>query len=315
MRSRALSKIVSKGKDSYVAIFREIAVILNPASGRGKAGKLREKIRALLSECAETVLWQETERPGHATELARAVPDSAECVVVAGGDGTVNEVVNGLIGRKVPLAVLPVGSGNDFARALGLPFNYRKAFKILCKKAVKWIDVGKVNGRYYPNALGLGFDADVVVESNKIHRLRGILIYLYAVIKNVFKFRPYRVRVHLDGRTVEKEVLLLTVANGISLGGGFKLTPTAKNDDGLFDVCMIETMPRPLIFWHLPKIFWGGHVKIKQTSMFQAKRVVVEAITPIGGHVDGEHLGKMDHYYEVELLPKALPVIWNAEMA
>jgi len=293
--------------------FHEIAVILNPTSGRGKAAKLREKVRALLSGCTELIHWYETEYPGHATELARNIPETSECLVVVGGDGTVNEAVNGLLGKEVPLAVLPVGSGNDFARALGLPFNYRKAYEVLCKKAVKRIDVGLVNGRYYPNALGLGFDADVVVESNKICRLRGILIYLYAVVKNIFKYRPYRVKVHLDGRTVEKKILLLTVANGISLGGGFLLTPTAKNDDGLFDVCIIEAMPKLLIFWHLPKVFWGGHVKMKQTSMFQARKVVVEAVTPIAGHVDGELLGTTDHVYRAEILPRALPVIWNAE--
>ena len=293
--------------------FRELYVIFNPAAGRGKALKLREKLRKLLEGCAERVRWRETERPGHAAELAKQVPETSDCVVVAGGDGTVNEVVNGLLGKNVPMAVLPVGSGNDFARAIGVPFHYRKAFEVLCRGETKRIDVGEVNGRYFPNALGLGFDADVVVESSKIRRLRGMLMYLFGVIKCIFRFKPYRVRVRLDDREVEKEILLLTVANGVSLGGGFLLTPHARNDDGLFDVCIIEKMPKPLIFWHLPKVFWGGHLKMKQTSLYRSRRVVVEGHAPVPGHVDGELLGEADHRYEARIFPQALSVIWNAQ--
>jgi|Deesub1362B_J571_1020462.scaffolds.fasta_scaffold01121_3 YegS/Rv2252/BmrU family lipid kinase len=293
--------------------FRFLYAILNPASGRGKGRKIGEKVRQLLERPGVQLQWKETEYPGHATELARQAPEECECIVAVGGDGTVNEVVNGLVGSGKVLGVIPIGSGNDFARALRLPSNYRKAIDVLWEGQVKTIDLGWVNGRYYPNALGLGFDAQVVHESNRIRRLRGMLIYLYGVIKTVFKFRPFRIRIKLDGKELEKrEILMMTVANGISVGGGFLLTPQARNDDGLFDVCIIHKMPKPLIFWHLPKVFWGGHVNLPYTSMFRAKHVVVNAETPLGAHVDGELLGIDDHFYEAKIIPSALKVVWNA---
>ncbi|NOY76761.1 MAG: diacylglycerol kinase family lipid kinase [Calditrichaeota bacterium] len=285
-------------------------VILNPHSGRGKAAKLRPKIEETLRRKNLDFVLVETQGQGHAEKLAREAPPDFDVIVAAGGDGTANEVVNGLMKNPRPMGLIPTGSGNDFARAMAIPFQWQKAIDVLIQNQEKRIDVGWVNGRYFPNGFGVGFDALVVLESSKVTRLRGFLIYLYSVLKSIFFYSSPHLTIHLDNRhKIEGRIFMLTVGNGVSLGGGFLLTPNAQNNDGIFDVCVIHHLSKPQIFWHLPKVFWGGHVKIKPVEMLQAKELVVKSTGPVGGHVDGEIVEMDRQEFRVKIFPKALSVI------
>lgn len=285
-------------------------IILNPESGRGKAAKIRSKIEAALHQ--KQILFElvETTGPGHAVQLAREAPPEFNVIVAAGGDGTANEVANGIMKNPRVMGLIPTGSGNDFARAMGIPFHWEKAIDVLVQNRQRLIDVGWVNGRYFPNGFGVGFDALVVQESAKVKRLRGLLIYLFSVIKSIFIYSSPQFTIQLDNqREVRGRIFMLTVGNGVSLGGGFLLTPDAKNDDGIFDICVIHHLNKPQILWNLPKVFWGGHVGIKQVEMLQAKEIVVKSEKPVGGHVDGELVEMDDREFRVKIFPKVLTVI------
>ncbi|GBE26407.1 diacylglycerol kinase [bacterium BMS3Bbin03] len=289
---------------------RKYFVILNPEAGRGRGAKIREKIEAELQRHNLSFEISETSFKGHAEKLAEEAPEEFDVIVAAGGDGTFNEVANGLMRNPRTMGLIPTGSGNDFARAMNIPFNYKKAIHVLAQSVEKTIDIGWVNGRYFPNGLGIGFDALVVHESNQVKRLRGILIYLFSVLKSVFFYSSPRMTLRLDnGKIIDGKIFMLTIGNGISLGGGFMLTPNAKNNDGLFDVCVIHYLTKPQIFWHLPKVFWGGHVKMKQVEMHRVKEIAVSAHEPIGAHVDGELIGMENREFQVKIFPEALRVI------
>ncbi len=289
---------------------RRYYIILNPNAGRGKGAKLRPKIEETLLRKNINYFIVETKGQGHAEKLAREAPAEFDVIVAAGGDGTANEVANGLMKNPRPMGLIPTGSGNDFARAMGIPFNWREAIDVLAKNQQKRIDIGWVNDRYFPNGFGVGFDALVVLESSKVTRLRGILIYLYSVLKSIFFYSSPSLSILMDGdHEIEDRIFMLTVGNGVSLGGGFLLTPNAQNDDGIFDICVIHDLSKPQIFWHLPKVFWGGHVKIKQVEMLQAKELVVKSVEPVGGHVDGEIVEMDRQEFRVKIFPKALSVI------
>ncbi len=286
-------------------------VILNPKAGRGKGKKERAVLEAELQEQGLVFEIVQTEYAGHAIELAAEAVGKFDVIVAAGGDGTANEVANGIMrAGGATMGLIPIGSGNDFARAMKIPKKLPEAAAILAQGKTKRIDLGVVNGRYFPNGLGIGFDALVVRESMRIRHLRGLLIYLTAVIKSIFKYESPHMTLALDGETrVDDRVFMVTVGNGISLGGGFILTPAAKNDDGLFDVCVFHHLTKPKILWNLPKVFWGGHTKIKEVEMFRAREVDVFSAAPVEAHVDGELVPDDDGHFRAKLLPRFLEMV------
>ena len=286
-------------------------VILNPKAGRGKGEKTRADLEAELKRQGLFFEIAPTEYAGHAIELAAEAAREYDVVVAAGGDGTANEVANGILkSNGAVMGLLPIGSGNDFARAMKIPKKLAEAVTVLARGKTKKIDIGLVNGRHFPNGLGIGFDALVVRESMRIQRLRGLLIYLTAVIKSVFKYDSPHMTLQLDGETkVDDRVFMVTVGNGISLGGGFILTPDAKNDDGVFDVCVFHHLTKPKIFLNLPKVFWGGHTKIKEVEMFRASEVDVFSSEPVEAHVDGELISDEEGHFRARLLPRTLEIV------
>lgn len=290
---------------------KRLLIILNPKAGRGKGEKIRPKLEEELQEQGIFFEMVQTEYAGHATKLASEAVGQFDAIVAAGGDGTANEVAHGIARTgAATMGLIPVGSGNDFARAMKIPKKLPDSIAILAAGKTKKIDLGLVNGRHFPNGLGIGFDALVVRESMRIQRLRGLLIYLTAVIKSVFKYESPQMKLVLDGETrVDDRVFMVTVGNGISLGGGFILTPDAQNDDGVFDVCVFHHLTKPKIFWNLPKVFWGGHVKLKEVNMFRAREVVIQSNDPVEAHVDGELIAAENGRFHVTLLPHSLEIL------
>lgn len=291
----------------------EYHLIINPAAGRGLAGKLLHDICNRACEVLGKVQIYETTCPGHACQISLELKHQ-DCVVIAvGGDGTVHEVVNGLVGGNCTLAVIPVGSGNDFVKMLHLPSDYKTAIDIIKRARMIWMDIGKVGDVYFLNGLGIGFDAEVVSESRKVKRLRGFLIYLYSVFKALLHYQNRTITLEVNGVREEREIFMITVGNGQCLGGGFYLAPGARIDDGLLDVYIFRNLNRWKVLWNLPKALNGKHVGLPEVQFFRTSHLIIESAEIIPVHADGELLWLNPQRMEVGILPRALPVIHNLE--
>ena len=181
--------------------------IVNPASGRGRGRVIGKKLKSLIDEMKLDAILHFTKAPGHAIEIADRACEQFACVVAVGGDGTLNEVVNGVAENNAKLGLLPVGSGNDFAHVLNIPHNIEHSLHRLLNGQNRRIDLGKANGRYFYNGLGIGFDAHVVHASLKVKRLRGNAIYLYSVLRTLLKYRPVPLRMRYNGQTYIRDYL------------------------------------------------------------------------------------------------------------
>lgn len=295
--------------------------IVNTTAGRGHAGRVLPQVQEHLSRYGMDYDLIQTQAPGQAVELARqAAIDGYERVVAMGGDGTTDEVANGLLlaaeeGRTAVLGVIPVGSGNDFAYAVSIPSSLEAACQRLAEGQVRTVDVIQVTvdgkPRIFDNSVGIGYDADVLLETHKIKRLRGFLMYLWAVFRVLATDSkwPYPMRITVDGQPLPHQaVTLITVANGPRAGGGFHLTPDAEPDDGLLDVCVADQLGRLGILQLLPHTMKGTHKGKKAVTMLQGRHVLIEGEQGLPGHVDGEVLCIQGRRIEFEILPGRLKV-------
>ncbi len=307
-------------------------VVLNPAARGGRNRVLRETLAGVLRDVGIESEVVETRGAGDAERLARAHAD-AGLVIVAGGDGTVHEAVNGLAGTGAVLGVLPLGTGNDFAHAIGMPDGLVAAAAALAAAPVVPVDVGRVrweetgegdplsHTRIFANSLGAGFDAHVAFLAHETKWLGGRTAYLASVLRTLWAWRHpnLRVRVTLtrahdadgDGETevFDGPLFLCEVGNGHSVGGGFHLTPDARPDDGLLDVCLVRHVTPARALRLLPLTFRGGHVGLPEVQMERARRVCLEALTgALALHADGELISFVAQRVEMEVLPGALLV-------
>ncbi len=292
-----------------------MTVIVNPAAGRGKARLLLADLEVRLSMVIQNthriISWQivETARPGDATRIAReAVAAGANIVVAAGGDGTIGEVANGLMGSQVPLAILPLGTGNDFAHSIGLGGDFDKAINNLVEGVPIAIDVGRTQGRYFVNVAGCGFDAVVAKRVNRgFRRLRGTAAYVAAVLKTLPSFRAAAIKLTLDDQVIETRAMLCSVANARYYGGGMKIAPDALLTDGMFDICLLKEVSKLEFVRAFPRVFKGTHLTHPAVQMFRSKSVKIESDRPLPVLVDGEVVGTTPA--EFEMIPGGLNLI------
>ena len=288
---------------------KKYAVIINPAAGRGKGKKLENTIITLLNDELGDIEVFQTEYPNHAQELAKQLKDKSSLIIAVGGDGTINEIVNGMVGGKAALAVIPIGSGNDFTKMLNLPKEISAVVQTIKDDKRKKIDIGKVGDRYFPNGIGIGFDAWVVRESMKVSKLRGFLIYLYSVIKTVFLYKNQTITLTTNERSTVRDIFLIAIGNGKAMGGGFFLTPRAEVDDGQLDVCIIRALSKREVLLNLPKAIHGKHTELEQVEMLRTDKVNIHSEEGIAVHADGELLGMEFRDLEISLIPAALEVV------
>ena len=288
-------------------------LIVNPTAKHGETGELLPVIERLLQNVPhDTVL---TERMGHAIELAAAA-GCYDTVVAVGGDGTVHEVLNGLMvhpehGRPV-LGLLPTGSGNDTRRTLGVPTDLTDAAMALATGARQRFDVGVCNGLYFNNSFAAGLDARVTakaVEYKVTTRRSGLWLYLTALMHVLLhELYPHRVRISWDGGDpAGVELLVIAVTNGPTYGGGFFITPDADPADGLFDVCVIAPLSLPNALVRLPFVIFGKHTKMKPVTMSRHTSIIIESDERIPAQIDGEVL--LERRYEISMLPGAIECI------
>jgi YegS/Rv2252/BmrU family lipid kinase len=288
-------------------------LIANPAARHGDTARLLPVIEQLLCNVPhETVL---TERAGQATELA-AGASGYDLVVATGGDGTVHEVLNGLMsipGEARPaLGLLPTGSGNDTRRTMGVPDDLAQAALVLATGERRRFDVGVCNGIYFNNSFAAGLDAKVTakaVEYKVTKRRSGLWLYLTALLHVLFReLDSFSLMVGFDGRPAESvDTLIVAVTIGKTYGGGFFITPDAVPDDGLFDVCMIDPLSLPEALMRLPFVVAGRHTKMKPVHMSTHSRVVIECDQALPAQFDGEVL--LEKRYDISILPRAIECV------
>lgn len=289
-------------------------IVVNPTAGRGSAGRRWPAVAAELDRWGLDYEPHFTTGPGDATEVAqRAAGEGFDAVVAAGGDGTLTEVVNGLVGTGRPLGLLPLGSGNDFARAAGIGPDPLGAARLLANPVPRLVDLGRVDGRHFINVASAGMDAEIVRTMNEdLRYLRGAVAYVAATVTTLFRFRPAPVRLELDGVVHELEAVLVAVANGQYYGGGMKVTPRAVLDDGLLDVCVLGALGRLEFLRAFPSVYRGAHLAHPKIRTYRARRVVLR---PAGerallAQADGEIIGSLPQEFVVE--PAALTLLGPA---
>jgi diacylglycerol kinase (ATP) len=313
-----------------------LAFVLNPAAQNRRAARARAQLAAALDRRGVRATLAETEAPGHATRLAAALAADHDAVVAVGGDGTVQEVARGLYGTGAALGVLPFGTGNDFAHALGMPDPFEQALDALLAAPVRPVDLGRVRWEeedahgarvvregLFVNCVGAGFDGLVALGVPRYKWMGGQTAYLAAVMRALRLWRQPGVQIAVapepggaepggvrdDGALVPAyagPLFLVMICNGHSVGGGFLLTPESVPDDGRLDVCVVGAITLARTLRLLPMTFTGGHVGAPEVTMRRAGRIVVRAEAPLPVQADGEVISLGAHTLEVEVLPGAL---------
>lgn len=283
-------------------------VIVNPAAGRGQVGLRIAEIQSLLHRRGlEGPLV--TEGPGHATLLARQAPPGSR-VVAVGGDGTVHEVLQGLVGSDKILGVVPIGSGNDFARLAHLHrLDLPHSLQVALEGPPERFDLGEVNGYPYGASLGIGLDAAVARAALKAPTfLRGMPRYLYSLFGVLKDLELPYLELEVDGEQVYAGPSLLAAAmNGKTYGGGIPITPWAEPQDGLLALLVAGPFSRLGVLSILPRTLFGRHVGHPRIHRFQGATLRLRFDRPVPAHADGELL-EPQSLYEVRVLPKALQV-------
>lgn len=268
------------------------AVIYNPASGRGQNSRCLENAVSFLQEWFLSLEVYKTTAPGEAEVLARkAVHEGAQLVIAAGGDGTLGEVARGILQSGAKLGILPFGTGNDFARAIGIGSDLETACMILSRGKSRKIDLGTINDIPFINIAGCGFDAHVAHEINTGFKyLKGTTAYIAAVMKSLVSYKPKRFNIKIKNTILDLKTMLVSVGNGSYYGGGMKILPNAHPDDGLLDICIVEEISSPDFLRAFPGIFQGKHETHPRVRMLKAESIIVEADHSIQLLVDGEVL-------------------------
>jgi diacylglycerol kinase (ATP) len=288
---------------------REAHLILNPVADRGRAVGWRGFVSRFLEERGVEAIWHVTRGPGHASRIVAGLPEGA-LTVAMGGDGTVHEVAAACIGSDRVLGVLPVGSGNDYVKALGVSVDLGRALEVLVGGRVRVVDVGEVNGIRFNNGLGIGFDAEVaagVAEAPAY--LGGTGRYLWSVGRLLWGFRCHEAALRLGGgEIIEAKTILVAVALGTTYGARFRLAPEARLDDGLFDVVWSEEVNRVEVLRLIPAALAGTLLKHPKVHLARAQEVEVELEEEVPAHVDGETLAPT-RLFRACVLPGALRVV------
>lgn len=305
-------------------------VIVNPKSGRGAGAQAAPIVQQSFKESGREFQFFETRGPGHATELARqAALDARDVIITVGGDGTAHEAIQGLVQAAEirgawashtsigALGVVPIGTGNDYAWRLGIPRNDpQAACRLLLQNHQRIVDLGQVTdetGRieFFHNHLGSGFEAATLIESLKMRRLRGFLLYLVAVLRVIPRFsRGWELTVHHNGASRTRSLVLASVANGGRTGGGFMMAPGAMLDDGQLDLVVGHVPNMAVMFWLLPHVMRGTHIsKVKYVTATRASNITIEAANGVPVHLDGEIFRTDALRLEITVLSKRLRVV------
>jgi len=294
-----------------------IPLFLNPVAGRGRAGRNIRQISDMLDSLGVRHELVQSESVGNLeSRVFDSVSAGAERILVAGGDGSIHEVVNGILrsGSTVELGVIPIGTGNDFAKACSIPLDWEDAIKELAQRMERQsparpIDVGRMNDRYFANGAGIGFDAKVNRLAQDIQWRIGDLVYLVAVLRGMIDgvITPHMTMRFADQK-IEGPITLANFSNGAWVGGMFHIAPMARNDDGKLDLVYAESVSRLRILALLPKLIKGSHIDEPEIKHFPLTECQISATAAVPSHLDGE-VQPLQSEFEIELMKGALRLL------
>lgn len=304
-------------------------VVVNPNAGQRKGSKDWEKINSLLTAYGIATEVKFTEGKRHATEIvAQAITGEFRNFIAVGGDGTMNEIVNGVLGQnnipshQITIAMIPVGTGNDWGRMFGIPNDYEGAIKLIKEKSTCLSDAGVATyttppgseKRYFINIAGLGFDAEVVRKTNaqKDKGRNSKAIYFYNLLGSLLFYRNTTTTVTVDGKEFTNKVFTISVGIGKFSGGGMRQTPEARYDDGLFDMTVIKGMWKGKIIMSLMKLYDGTILDHPRIDGYKGKNILITSQPPVNLEADGESLGSTP--LELNIIPGAVNVVFNSDL-
>ncbi len=288
--------------------------ILNPVAGKGKTSRLIPEIAEYCQAHGYRHEITVTDYPGHATEIAKQKSDEEPCRIYSvGGDGTLNEVLNGMAGSSSSLGVIPSGSGNDFIKSIigdTIPDNILAS---TIEGSERLIDYARVNDKYFVNISSVGFDAEVAYQTGhfkKLPLISGKLAYVLGILSTIVICKNHHMELILDNETISGKSLLIAAGIGKYYGGGIYALPGAEIDDGLFDVCHVDAVSRLNILRLFPKYMKGLHSTIKGVHLYKSRKVEIRAERPIPMNRDGEIILTDSAVFEI--FPRSLSFITPA---
>jgi len=286
-----------------------LIILLNPDAGRGRARKLLGRAAEVFRQQRVSFEVRESRCAEHLTELARqASEEKPDLIVSAGGDGTHHYVINALYQSGVPLGLLPLGTGNDLAKGIGIPMDAISAAAALLNGPIQEIDLAQAGPVVYGCIAGVGFDSTVTRYANDHARwLSGPLAYTWALLRCMSAYRPQQLEIVADGERFSGAVLFAVVGNNSSYGGGMRLAPRAKLDDGLLDVCIVPYLSRLELLRWVPRAYRGEHLNHPGIRYLQARAITLRAAGRMELFGDGEFLQELP--VTIQVLPRALRVI------
>lgn len=292
-------------------------LIINPRAGHGRGRRFARRIRRYLERSGLRFRASFSREAGDIQrQVETACADGCAHIVVVGGDGTVHEAVNGLLSSAADpaLGLIPLGTGNDFAKATGLPLDWRRA----CDQIVarirngqsRRIDAGRCNDFYFANGIGIGLDARVTLASERIKWLPGSLSYVIGLLQVLATGVPAtRARLRIDGQELEQAISLAAVCNGQWVGGVFHIAPRARNDDGRFQLVLAQPLTRRQVLRLAPRVMRGTHEGVPEAHFFDCRRLRIELDNAFPLEADGEVRDRAARRLHIELLPGALAVL------
>lgn len=303
---------------------KKIRYIVNPIAGQGSGKLILPELIQIVQKIPGNADFVSTERAGHAIELAReAASQGYDIVAAVGGDGTSNEVLNGLMGaweqgyRNTLMGIVGIGRGNDFAYGFGIPKGLNEGLKVINDGRHMLMDVGKISGgnypqgRYFGNGVGIGFDAVVGFEAMKLAHLHGFLNYVVAALRTIFLFfHAPVVKLDYDGQSITQPSLMVSIMNGRRMGGGFMMAPEAAVDDGVLDICIAGQMSRIGILMMIPRFMKGTQVAHPAIKMIRATSVHIAALEgTLPAHADGETICTAGQDLNIEILKQPIEIL------
>ena len=272
---------------------RRIALFHNPIAGGGKASRRLPSVEFYLR--TEGIAYDIIGLSYPATL------DHFTDVLIMGGDGTVNHVLNHFPDVRLPIGVIPAGTANDLAVELMDSEDFQACLQTAVHGKTCWIDAGRCNGQLYMNCLGVGFDGEVARDIRKVFLLQGYLRYLYAVLRKIFQYRSVIMHTSWDGGQYQYSAMTIMAANSRLSGGGFRVAPQANTQDGKLDMVVIDDIPLWKRLWYLPRVRKGGHLQLPFVRTARFTRMHIQLDSPLQAHLDGELM--MHNEYLIEIVP------------
>jgi diacylglycerol kinase (ATP) len=294
-----------------------VSLFINPTAGRGRAGRRMDRICEIFDLAGVAFdLYQSKAVGDLESQVTSLVSDGARKIIVAGGDGSVHEAVNGIMRAEgnAQLGVIPTGTGNDFAKACWMPLDWELATRqladrILAGSGPRCVDVGRMNGRFFANGAGIGFDAKVTRLAQEYRWPIGDLIYLFSIFRcMVDGIETPHVTISASDLDWSGPVTLVNVSNGAWIGGMFHIAPQALNNDGQLEMIIVDPVSRVRITSLIPKLVRGTHMQEAEITHVSVRKLLIEASAIMPSHLDGE-VGEPGTRFDIDVLPDALELL------